>query len=168
MSSRLLLIIIGILVLLGLVIAVASKILKSQTPSAPTSSESVELPVVQAPVNNAVTFTTARGTVTTKDFYAAAVASSSFQVTLQNDLDTGTIYFDPKTRSFNIVANAPDIAVFRVLRPQLEQRLLALLGINQTDACKLNVFLNAYSPGVPQLDSVQFGLSFCPGALPTP
>lgn len=167
MRLRLLTIAICALLIIGVAWAAVAWLRQPDGGSLP--AENPTLPVVQpSGAGGGVTFTTSRGTVRTRDFFATAIASTTYEVTLLDDPESGAIYFDPVTRSFNVLVAAPDLAAFRLARTQLEQKLLELLGISPDDACTLNVFLNARTPGVPALDSAQLGLSFCPGAIPTP
>lgn len=166
MRSRLLIIAIAILAVIGIGLAVFQYV---RTPSGaneiPVSDET--LPVV-AVNTNGITYTTPRGTVTTKDFYANAIASTTYTVTLFDDPETGAIFIEPVTKSINIEVYANDLADLRTGRPFLEQKVLELLGVSQNDACKLPIFLSAYAPGVESIEGATLGLSFCPNAIPTP
>lgn len=50
-------------------------------------------------------------------------------------------------------------------REKAEFALLNVLGINETDACKLPIDVLLQNPYTKQTDSVNYGLSFCPGSL---
>ena len=168
MKPRLLLVIIGILAIAGVAFfLIARYVLTTTAPEVATPEDTSSLPVV-TPSSDGLTFSGPGGTVRTNDFYAAAVASTSYAVTLYADDAVGIIDFYPETRSFNIGVSGITNGVFGANRATLEQELLRLLGVSQEDACKLPVFLGTGGTGNEDLDGVPFNLSFCPGSFPTP
>lgn len=169
MRPRLLIIIIIGLIAIGAVISLVVRMGGDSTESPLPNDPEATLPVVTTSTNNGgVTFSTARGTVRTRDFYADALSITEFEVTLFDTPDAGAIYLEPTVKSLNIVVYAGDLAQFRARRPLMEQKFLELMAVTPDDACKLPVFLSAFAPGVESLSNGEFGLSFCPGAIATP
>lgn len=115
------------------------------------------VPVYRVPTSTTIMMGGPRGTVRMDNFYAKALgADDQFIVIAQNANYEAT--YDTDTNNFYLyIAQAP----FDANRAQAESDFLALLNIDQSDACKLNVSEGFASGSL--YGSQQLPLSFCPG-----
>ncbi|MBI4085782.1 MAG: hypothetical protein HY433_00880 [Candidatus Liptonbacteria bacterium] len=125
-------------------------------PSAPANSPSITSITDQFPKTPTVKLGTSQGIVEVKNFYNALVDTEEGSVILKN-LDDYVVAYRRDTSIFTIELFSNSQAV----RQAAETELLNILGIGQTDACKLNVTVSVpYSPGNP-LNAKSSMLSFC-------
>lgn len=105
------------------------------------------------PQGETLTIGTDTGAITVKNFYRAAAYESEGGAIVLVERDTHFISYDvARSRFWIAITEAP----FASFRKDAESDFLAILGVGQRDACKLDVAVGAYenaaSPG---------RLSFC-------
>jgi hypothetical protein len=115
-------------------------------------SEDALVSVYQAPTSTTIVLGTSQGSVTVNNFYATALgADGEFIRLAQNNYK---IDYDTDNSSFDLDV---DPASFDTGRASAEANFLTLLGISQTDACKLTVAVSEVAAS----SSLRLPLSFC-------
>ena len=98
--------------------------------------------------------------VQTNDFITSAPIQQENFVVLYYDSNFA-IQFDKTTSAFQITFNSADRQQLKELRPVSEEILLNILGIKQSDACKLYVVERIQQSPALTLNNYIYGLSFC-------
>lgn len=134
--------------------------------SAPVGIGTQTIPIQEvyphAPTGSRLPIGTAGGTVQVNNFYTFGVGVGDDGIIVIKSTSTYWFTYDPASGSFWIaVAGVP----FDTIRAAAESDFLTTLGVNQADACKLDVSVGVpYSVGNP-LDGQSFPLSFCPTTI---
>lgn len=132
-----------------------------QLPTVPSSTEAGQSPVPAvvnfpgAPQGTTFQMGTPKGLVTMNNFYSLPLIVDEEFLILQNT-DQYQINFNTETNQFYIYFSSSPSTV---LRGQVEGDFLTLLGISQSDACKLNI-AEGFLGNLP-VASQQQDLSFC-------
>jgi hypothetical protein len=100
------------------------------------------------------------GYVMVEDFYFFPTTTiiGNTDIRILKDEKTYGIEFQPKIQKFFIDLRGNDL---QLARNEAEKGLLEILGITQTEACRLNLNLGIQGVGL-------YGLSFCAGSIPLP
>lgn len=131
-------------------------------PSVPAGSGNQTVPIQtiypNAPTGSRFPIGTASGIVQVNNFYTFGAGVGEDGVIVIKSTSTYWFTYDPSAGSFWIaVSGAP----FSAVRTVAESDFLATLGVDQADACKLDVSVGVpYSAGNP-LNGQSFPLSFC-------
>jgi hypothetical protein len=124
------------------------------SPNAATSPSAA----TSGPQGTSFTIGTPSGSVQVNNFYAANPPFDGDGNLIIVSAADYYIDYTPSNSSFWLAVSGGS---FNTVRPEVEAAFLNVLGINQTDACKLNVSEGVtYSSGDP-LDGQSFPLSFC-------
>lgn len=114
--------------------------------------------VSSTPQGPTLTLGTSKGSVELKNFYLSnppVDPDGTMTIASTNDY---YITYDIPTSQFGIIISG---ASFNTVRPEVEAAFMSLLGVDQNDACKLDVVEGVpYSPDDP-LSGKSFPLSFC-------
>jgi hypothetical protein len=113
---------------------------------------------VPDPIGSTIDIGTSRGIVTVKNFFPAAIEKTDDFVVITSSDKYDILYFRGAS-TFLISLSATPITENKL---EAERELLSILGIDETQACKLNA-----STGVPSYVDLEragtsYGLSFCP------
>jgi hypothetical protein len=101
---------------------------------------------------------TTQGTVQVNNFYAANPSVVEGGVIVIKQTSSYALTYDPSTSEFWLAITGTPFATWQT---SAEADFLETLGINEADACKLNVTSGVvYAPGNP-LDGQDFPLTFC-------
>ncbi len=119
---------------------------------------------ISVPPGDTLTLGTAKGSVTMKNFYKNPVylADTQQSVVVRQDASYAIVYDIPGNRfTLNLFG-----ASFGASRQTAEAGLLDVLGINEQDACRLNVYESASGLLFAAHAGQSLTLSFCPSNLP--
>jgi hypothetical protein len=113
-----------------------------------------------APTGQSISVGTSQGTVEINNPYTmSGVQIGDDGVLLVKQTPNYWITYDPSDSSFWIAVSSTP---FAAIRATVEQDFVAILGVSQADACKLDVSVGVpYSAGNP-MNGKSFPLSFCP------
>lgn len=137
----------------------------SLAPAAPINSGSANAvvssnefsPVYQIPASVTITIGTSQGSVTVDNFYKEALgAEDEFIILARND--NYEINYDTTDSGFYLDIKQPPFAINRT---SAELNFLTLLGVGQSDACKLKVAVGAEPAADAGLNGQSLPLSFC-------
>jgi len=104
-----------------------------------------------------------QGSVEINNFTKQAVELTPERIALLLEGSQGIVY-SPNDWTFYITINPTTIEEMQILRTEVENKLLSILGVTQQDACKLRVVIRTLpAPYVTEVDSQTFGLSYCNG-----
>ncbi len=136
--------------------------ISKQTPELPIAETKSTSPndlraIYSAPTSTVIVIGTPQGSVTTRNFYQKALgAREQFIVIEQNDMYE--ITYDVETSGFFANIKSGPLAE---TRPRAEAALLSALGVNQADACKLEVGVGIESAVDIAASRQILRLSFC-------
>jgi hypothetical protein len=82
-------------------------------------------------------------------------------VTITRTTDLATYFYNEDGNKFTITLNEGTIDDFLQKKPLAEQEFLNILGVSQSDACKLNVQVLNGGSFDPELQGKSFPLNFC-------
>jgi hypothetical protein len=149
-------IIIVIAVVLWFLFRPSSQSSNSNSASLPTPSDQLS-PLYQVPTSSTITLGTPHGLVIVNNFYKIALgAEDQFIVIARND--SYGINYDTDNSGFDIDIKQPP---FDANRAAAETDFLKLLGVDQPDACKLAVAVEAEAAANGGLGGESLPLSFC-------
>jgi hypothetical protein len=159
------LIIIAIIVIIGIAVAIFFMLQKSPSGSSGGGTTGTLPPIATStpfnpPSGTTLTIGTSEGSVTVNNFYNGAPwISADHTAVLATTTDAYDITYDTKDSSFNIdIKETP----FETIRPEAEAAFLRILGVSQSDACKLIVQVGTTFAVDPNYAGQNLGLSFCP------
>lgn len=124
-------------------------------PMVPSTSSGNTIP--GAPTGTTFVMGTADGSVTVNNFYLQPFVIDEEYLILENNNDY-QITYDTENNQFFVYASSSPIAQSE---QEGESALLSLLGVSETDACKLNVVVGYETPTDPNDSHTFFPLSFC-------
>lgn len=117
------------------------------------------------PQTDKLTFQTTAGDVQMENFFLYPKSTQNEYdeiITFAKNNDFHVFYnFDGNYFEIDIL----NLKTKSTARENAEFALMNVLGINETDACKLPIDVLLQNPYTQQTDSVNYGLSFCPGSL---
>ncbi|MBU6500502.1 MAG: hypothetical protein KGJ89_01580 [Patescibacteria group bacterium] len=180
------LIIIAVIIIIIVAVLFLVFIGRRQTQQQVGGSGSVRpLPVpvsLPQPTDQTISLQTSQGSIVLKNFYNTAVvdngpgAVNDINILMRSDIGNKYHYemgYERQVSRFDIVLNTYSLEDAIKYRKEAEADFLNILGINEPDACKLNVDLivnptyvsiGNYPPGF--RSETNYGLSFCQSGLP--
>jgi hypothetical protein len=177
--SKIWVISIGAVILIGLILAFWLTALKSQTPAANSpAGQNVELPVAGSVGPTTVTSTSIQGAkdfindpATAKDpinpgyYYLGYHVNEGVPDPTATNNPPYIIEYISATQYFNIGLLSEPIGPVRL---EAEQFLMNSLGISESQMCKLNYMISVPESVNSQFAGMNLGFSFCPGATVLP
>lgn len=143
----------------GVPLAYATQLVAGLTSSTSTPPPA---PPTNIPTGGTLTIGTPRGSVTMDNFYKSAEYVDQYgQGVIVQQTSTYVIVYNIWNSSFTITIFSTPIAAARA---QAEAAFLQILGISQTDACKLTVEVGVLDNIDPSQAGQNLGLSFCPAS----
>ncbi len=110
------------------------------------------------PTSTTLAIGTTRGTVTVNNFYTTSTPVNESGDLIIKQTPEYLVTYTPSNGSFWLAITGTP---FSTWQSAAEKDILVILGINETDACKLNITSGViYNPG-DQNNSKSFPLSFC-------
>jgi|ERR1051326_690209 hypothetical protein len=158
-------IIIIAIILVGMFAALAYVVIfKKPTTTGPDTTNTnysiKPLPSPEIPQGTLITLSTKEGNVTVNNFFKSAVRIIETAVYLKDNSNYSIIYYSDKNQ-FMIALYASDSSQANNFRKQAENNLLNILGISQTNACKLSVDVEIPATYNQSLSNQNYHLSFC-------
>ena len=107
------------------------------------------------------------GVVLVNNFYTSEgsrVENRNNDITVKETANYG-IEFQPQFQTFFITLSGKDLLFSR---SEMEKNLVSILGVTQTEACRLKVNVGVVYSVNPGASGIEYGLSFCPKGKPLP
>jgi hypothetical protein len=118
-------------------------------------------PVVTPPqsIGDTITIGTTKGSVVVKNFYKSAVEVRDFGVLVRRTNEYDLVYFPGGSTFLMTISSQPVEAAVRTA----EKEFIEVLGVNEQDACRLQVAITVPFSTDPAYAGKEYGLSFCIG-----
>lgn len=164
--KKIIIIIISILVVLLAALGIYL-IVFSPKPTTPSYEQIKPLPSPEKPQGDQFSITTGQGNVMVNNFFNSAEKIIETSVYLK-DSQNYVIIYNSGTKQFLIVLYGMTVDENYNFRQTAEADFVKILGINQSDACKLPVDLEVSKSHDSNLSGTNYNLSFCPNGIPFP
>lgn len=163
-STKIILIVVAVVIVVGTAVVFLMQSSPANQSISGTGGDAVSGPLPGSPVTltipsgDTIQLGTSEGTVTVKNFYKNIVEHEDEFIVLEKKTDY-EITYDTVRSSFYIQILSSAVAM---AQRESEAAILGMLGINQADACRLNIMEGF--PANSSYGSKPAKLSFCSGA----